>query len=712
MENLKERVLKFLSKYPNRFFKKREIARRLNLSRSELELLSKILTELEQKGEIIRASRKRYAFRPRPNIATGILRVNQQGFGFVEIENSTLNMNIKQVFIPPRFIHTAIDGDKVSVLVFPRKRGPLYEGEIIDIIERGKKVIVGTLYRKRKLYFVVPDDKHIIHDLFISEKNVKEKKARIGDKVAVKITDWIDERLNPEGKIVEVIGRTGEHTTEMLAVAMSFGFPIRFPDDVLREAERIPDEIPEAEYKKRLDLRNLTCFTIDPEDAKDFDDAVSLEVLPDGKYRLGVHIADVSFYVKEGSKIDEEALRRGMSVYLVNEVVPMLPEKLSNEVCSLKPGVDRLAYTVFMIVNKRGKVESYSFHKSIIRSKRRFTYEEVQEIIEKGRGDFADVILEMHKLSKILLKKRLREGSIDFETPEVKFKLDDYGNPVEILKKERLDSHRLIEEFMLLANRTVAKHIGRLARKNSLPFIYRVHDYPDPDKLRNLADFVKRLGFTLKLDSNSIAKSLQKLLYEVRGTEFEYLVNDIAIRSMAKAIYSDKNIGHFGLGFKYYTHFTSPIRRYPDLVVHRLLYEYTEGAVSPGKISKLKRSLPEICSHVSEMEQRATDAEREAVKLKQIEYMSKHIGRIYEGIISGVAEFGFFVEVNEILVEGLVKVRDLDDDLYIYNESEYALIGKRTGKVYRLGDRVKVRVVRVDEVMREIDFVLVAKISA
>jgi ribonuclease R len=465
--------------------------------------------------------------------------------------------------------------------------------------------------------------------------------------------------------------------------------------------------IPESEIRSRLDYRKTLCFTIDPEDANDFDDAVSYEDLGSGRVRLGVHIADVSHYVKPGSALDAEAMERSTSVYLVNEVVPMLPERLSNDLCSLRPHVDRLTYSVLMDLDGEGNVQEYKIAESVIRSARRFSYEEVEQILQQRRGEYTETLLPLFALTQVLLKNRRRRGSIDFDAPEAKFRFDMHGLPSQIVTKVRLGAHRLIEECMLLANKTVSMHIGRTRKGGDTePFIYRVHDVPDPSRLRDLANFVKQFGYSLNVTQGVTARALQKLLDKVEGTDVEYLINEVVLRSMAKAVYSDRNIGHYGLGFPYYTHFTSPIRRYPDLAVHRLLKEYAEG-LSQRRRAGLAESLPDICRWASERERRAADAERASVKVMQAEYMKRHVGDEFEGVIGGVTDFGLFVEINDLLVEGLVRVRDLADDYYLYDEKHYALRGRSRGRIYRLGDRVRVRVLAVRPEEREIDFQLV-----
>ncbi len=699
---LEEKILKLIYKYPNETFKARQLARRLSL-KDELDILAlqNILKELVQKNKLTQASRKKYGVYkpPKSTHKIGLFTRLKNGSGIVKL-NPPHEGN---VLISPNYISTALDDDIVSVAIFPVSLNEaanatepfLVEGEVVEIVKRSKKPLIGVVDKTKNNLFVIPDDSRIRRNVFIP--NGKTLNARSGYKVTFIIEDWKNINQNPEGRIIEIIGKAGEIKTEILSVIQQFNLPLTFPRSVLDEAENISEEIPHHEIMERLDFRNEVCFTIDPEDAKDFDDAISLKEINSSIYELGVHIADVSHYVKKGSKIDQEAFLRGTSVYLANDVIPMLPEVLSNGICSLVPKRDRLAFSVFITITKQGKVVDYKLAKSVINNKRRFTYEEVQEILETGKGDYADILLKMHKLSKTLLKNRLKEGSIDFESTEVKFKFDKHGNPTKIIRKERLDAHRLVEDFMLLANKIVAEC-------SKTPFIYRIHDKPDPEKIKELADFVSQFGYTLEKGDGITSKKLQKLLSSCQGKEEEAVINEIAIRSMAKAIYSVKNIGHFGLGFKRYTHFTSPIRRYPDLVVHRLLTEYlTDSASKKGRETQTAL-IDEICTQSSIRERLAIEAERTSIKVMQVEYMKRHVGDQFRAVISGVTKFGLFIEIMDLLVEGLVHIRDLEDDYYVFDEKNYTYIGSRTKKRYRLGDKVIVEVVRVSSIDRQIDF--------
>jgi ribonuclease R len=508
--------------------------------------------------------------------------------------------------------------------------------------------------------------------------------------------------LNPEGEIVEVIGESGSKEAEAQSIAREFGLPYKFPENVIAEAEEIESEIPDEEIKNRIDFRDKNVFTIDPEDAKDFDDALSVEELENGNLQVGIHIADVSYYVKKGSYIDKQALRRGNSVYLVGHVIPMLPEKLSNNLCSLVPYKDRLTYSVITELTPRGKLVKHDIRKTLINSKRRFNYTEAQQIIEKEKGDLVKEIITLNNLARILRRKRFREGGIEFFTPEIKFRLDSNGKPVEIYTKEIKESNMLIEEFMLLANRIVAKHIG-FPVKTAKPFIYRVHDLPDTEKIYEFARFVKSLGFSFDPNAASKTQQFMKLIEQVKGKEEEILVNELAIRSMAKAVYSKNNIGHYGLGFDYYTHFTSPIRRYADLMVHVLLFNYSKNG---NKINYPLSALDEIAEHISQCERDAIEAERLSIKLKQIEYLKDHIGEEFHAVISGITHFGIFVKIIDNLAEGLIRLRDLEGDFYIYDEKKYALIGKVSKKQFRLGDKISIKLVRVDPDKSELDFII------
>ncbi len=707
VESFERQIVDFLSRYPNELFKSRELARRLGIRNDkDYQVFKTQLRVLQDNGQIMRVKGKKFGHLSIPRYAEGKLQLTKQGFGFVKTEDEQ-----KDIFIAPRFIGSASDGDTVRVSLFAesadRKKGLKKEGEIIEILSRSSAAIVGTLQRNRKLYVVANDNRNA-KDVFVSKDDLNG--AEEGDKVVVEIESWGSGHQNPEGKIIEVLGQAGEVASEIKSVAREFKLPLSFPAEVIRESEEILAQIPPAEIKRRLDYRDQLCITIDPADAKDFDDAVSLESREDGNYKLGVHIADVSYYVRENTSLDKEALDRGTSIYFPNGVIPMLPEKLSNVVCSLRPDEDRLTYSVLMVVTPKGIVKDYSIEETVIRSKRRFSYEDVQKIIEDGGGttkeDYPDLILEMFKLSSVLTKKRMKEGSIDFESAEAKFQFDEHGKPTAIVKKVRLASHRLVEEFMLLANKVVARHIG-LAKKeeHQKPFIYRIHDSPDPEKIRELSHFVEKFGYKLRIDGGVTTKALQKLLNDVKGTEVENVINEVAVRAMAKAIYSDRNIGHYGLAFDYYSHFTSPIRRYPDLMIHRLLKEY-ETNISVDRRETIRKRLPTIAKQSSEMERRAMDAERAAIKVMQVEYMKRHVGDEFHAVISGVVHFGIFIEVNDLLVEGMVHVKDLRDDYYTYDEKRYSLVGRRSGKQYRLGDSVYVKVVRVNPEERQIDFAI------
>ncbi len=651
----------------------------------------------------------------------GKLRTNPNGYGFVTVEGYD-----DEIFVPAEHIKRALDGDIVSVLITnspydeskPRTTwSKRFEGKITAVLERTRTELVGILRRTRRAFKFIPDDSCILPDITIKQKDAAQ--AEDGDKVVIhKFTFNSDTSLT--AKVKEVLGKAGDSRAEVAAIARSYGIDATFPKAVIEEANRLSDEISEEELASRLDLRHKVVFTIDPFDAKDFDDALSIERADNGDFIVGVHIADVSHFVREGTKLDEEARKRSTSVYLVDRVIPMLPSNLSENICSLNPHVDRLAYSVIFRLNELAEVQDYQIVKTVIHSRRRFTYEEVQTILETGEGEYCEEILMLHRLAKHLNKARMNNGAIDFDTEEVKFKLDANGKPIEVIKKLRLDSHRLIEEFMLLANKTVAEHIATHYQTEALayPCIYRVHDSPLPEKIKLLSEFVKKLGYKLELKKNALnndtasSHALKKLLHDVKGSPVETLVNEVALRSMAKAVYSDKNIGHYGLAFDYYLHFTSPIRRYPDLVTHRLLFEYEtlrqqNKKMRQARLKALSALIPKICDHASTQERLATEAERDSIKLKQVEYISEHIGNIYSGVISGVTEFGIYVRIDDLNVEGLVHIKNLQDDYYEFDERIYALVGKRTHRKLQLGKRVRIKVHSVDRQRRTIDFLLV-----
>jgi ribonuclease R len=590
----------------------------------------------------------------------------------------------------------------VKVSLFPGRKGHKREGEIIEILKRHKRQFVGIIETSKNFAFLIPDNPSIPVEILIQNPDLNG--ARNGQKVVALITDWPTHSKNPFGRVIQVLGKPGDNHVEMQAILAENDFPLTFSQKAETEAAKITDQIPSEEIMKRKDFRKVFTITIDPEDAKDFDDAVSLQKLTNGHWEVGVHIADVSFYVPKGSEIDKEAFDRGTSVYMVHRTIPMLPERLSNQLCSLQPDKDRLCFSAVFEFDEEGKIYGDWFGKTVIHSCRRFSYEEVQNIIESGKGEYVSEIGMLDKIASRLREERFRKGSFNFETQEVRFRLDEKGRPLSIYIREMKEANKLIEDFMLLANKKVAEWVGK-QKPNIQPktFVYRVHDKPNPEKLEAFTQLVERLGFSLKISSKkSMAHSFNQLFHDIKGTGAENMVETVAIRTMAKAYYSTGNIGHYGLAFPYYTHFTSPIRRYPDLMVHRLFEEYLHGSPS------VKAAEYEIqCEHSSDMEKRAADAERASVKYKQAEYMLDKIGKEFDALISGVSKWGLFAEITGTKCEGMIRLRDLDDDFYYLDEENFRVIGQRYGKIYKLGDTVRIRVKKIDLSRKQMDYALI-----
>lgn len=699
LEDLISRVRIYIKDQGRHTFNYRQVAGSIGAKASQYPDVALILEALCDDGEIAEITPGKYKFIERTNIVTGTFQRRSNGKNSVVTDGDG-----ETLMVAERNSMHALNGDKVRVSVAARTQGSEPEAEVIEIIEKKDQTFIGRIQLEKHFGYLLTDSKFLATDIFIPRDKLRG--AKNNDKAVVKIISWPDDAKNPKGEVIKVLGPTGENDTEIHAILAEYGLPASYPENLEREADKIDAGISPAEIARRRDMRGVTTFTIDPRDAKDFDDALSVEYLPDGTYEIGVHIADVTYYVKPGTGIDKEAFKRATSVYLVDRVVPMLPEHLCNLVCSLRPDEEKLAYSVIFRMTDSGRVLGHDICHTVIKSNRRFTYEEAQEIIEKGKGEFAREILTLDRLAKILRKERYENGSVDFDRLEVRFEIDDKGHPVEVYFKESKDSNKLIEEFMLLANKVVATVVGKPGGKfkKAKPFVYRVHDKPELQKLEDLARQAAAFGYKVRVQGSAreINRSINKLLKDIKGKGEENFLSVLAIRSMAKAEYSTDNVGHYGLGFDFYTHFTSPIRRYPDMMVHRLLDKYLEG----GRAANLQK-LEEDCKHSSEMEQLAASAERSSIKYKQAEYLADRIDETFDGIISGVTEWGLYVELNENHCEGLVPMRGLSDDYYDYDPRNFMLIGRKKNNRFQLGDQVKVRVAQVNLERKQVDFVLV-----
>ena len=681
-------------------FSPKEIFKELNLtSTSARTLCVHILDDMVFDGYIMEPEFRRYILANNISMLYGTFSRNKDGYNEFYPEDGS-----EPVLISERNSAHALTDDMVRVALFARRRGRGREGEVVEIVKRKHDTFVGELHVEKHYAFLITENRVMPNDIFIPKDMLKGGKN--GDKAVVKLLEWPMESKNPVGKVIDILGKCGENDTEMNAILAEYGLPYVYPAAVEEAANRLSNEITAEEIAKRADFRNITTFTIDPVDAKDFDDALSIRPAGEGLWEIGVHIADVSHYVTEGSIIDKEAFKRATSIYLVDRTIPMLPEHLCNFLCSLRPNEEKLTYSVIFTMNDKAEVKKFEITRAVIKSDRRFSYEEVQEIIEKGEGEYFEEISTLNRLAQKMREKRFAAGAIDFQQAQVHFRLDESGKPLSVYFSESNESHQLIEEFMLLANRTVAEKIGKKT-PNSTPktFVYRIHDEPNPEKLSMLSKFVTKLGYKMRSGSGrtTSANALNSLLKEVHGSKEQNVIEQISLRTMQKARYSTGNIGHYGLAFRYYTHFTSPIRRYPDLLVHRLLDRY----LTLGARSVSQPKYEDLCEHCSAQEQVAANAERASIKYKQVEFMSEHIGEEYDAVISGVTEWGMYAEINDNKCEGMIPMRTLQDDYYEFDDANYCIIGRRHRRKFTIGDPVRIRIVRANLDRKQLDFEMV-----